>query len=137
MNILIDTQILIWIQENNAAISQQARIVLTSPENQIYVSQISFFEIAIKLKIGKLPAFRVTVGELLEQTTRDGIGIIQLSNRHIVAYDQVPLYTDHRDSFDRLITCVDGREDANYFCRWTLPSILRHCRSDLVIELNR
>lgn len=65
--------------------------------------KISFFEIAIKLKIGKLPAFSVTTDQLIEQTIRDGIRIIQLSDQHITTYDQIPLYADHRDPFDRLI----------------------------------
>lgn len=106
MDILIDTQILIWIQENNPAISNQARAVLANRENQIYISQISFFEIAIKLRIGKLPAFLITTNELIEQTVRDGIRIVQLGNHHLATYDRIPFYADHRDPFDRLILAV-------------------------------
>ncbi|QJW91400.1 type II toxin-antitoxin system VapC family toxin [Spirosoma taeanense] len=103
MNVLIDTQILIWIQENNSAVSATARAVLTNPENRIYISKISFFELAIKLKIGKLPGFQITIDELIRQTVQDGINVIELSNRHIAAYNQIPLYADHRDPFDRLL----------------------------------
>jgi PIN domain nuclease of toxin-antitoxin system len=73
MDVLIDTQVLIWTQENNAAVSSSARAVLSNPNNTIYMTQINLFEIAIKLKIGKLPAFRVTVDELAEQMGKDGI----------------------------------------------------------------
>ena len=103
MNVLIDTQILIWIQENNPAISEPARAVLTNSANRICVSQISLVEVAIKLKIGKLPDFHVSIDELIVQIEKDGIHIIQLDNRHIVAYDQIPFFDDHRDPFDRLI----------------------------------
>lgn len=103
MDVLIDTQILIWIQENNPAISELSRATLSNSANQIYVSQLSFIEIAIKLKIGKLPNFLVSVNELIAQTEQDGFHTIQLTNRHITAYDQIPLYADHRDPFDRVI----------------------------------
>lgn len=103
MNVLIDTQILIWIQENNPAISLKSRAVLTSLDNQVYVPQISFFEIAIKRKIGKLPAFQLTTDELVHQAIEDGIHILPLGDHHIAAYDQIPLHADHRDPFDRLI----------------------------------
>ncbi len=103
MDILIDTQILIWIQENNPAISERSRAALSNSANQIYISQLSFIEIAIKLKIGKLPDFLVSVNQLIAQTEQDGFHIIQLDNRHIATYDQVPLYEDHRGPFDRLL----------------------------------
>ncbi|WP_332369675.1 PIN domain-containing protein [Spirosoma telluris] len=53
--------------------------------------------------MGKLPDFRVSVDELIAQTRQDGFRIIQLDNLHIVSYDLIPLYPDHRDPFDRLI----------------------------------
>ena len=103
MNILIDTQILIWIQENNLSISKPARAALMNSANQVYVSQISLIEVAIKLKIGNLPNFKISIDELIAQTAKDGIHIISLDNQHISSYDQIPLYADHRDPFDRLI----------------------------------
>lgn len=103
MNVLIDTQILVWIQEGNTALSSSAHAALTNTDNVIYVAQISLFEIAIKLRIGKLPAFKVTVAELTDQISKDGIRLVQLANSHIAVYDQIPLFADHRDPFDRLI----------------------------------
>ncbi|WP_246859662.1 PIN domain-containing protein [Spirosoma sp. KCTC 42546] len=45
----------------------------------------------------------MSVDELIAQTKQDGFHIIQLDNRHIATYDQIPLFADHRDPFDRLI----------------------------------
>lgn len=103
MNILIDTQILIWIQEDNPAIPERVRTLLIDSANQIYVSQISLIEIAIKLKVGKLLNFHISIEELITQTEQDGFCIAKLDNHHISFYDQIPLYADHRDPFDRLI----------------------------------
>ena len=103
MEVLIDTQVLIWIQENNPALSATSRTVLSDSVNRIFVSQISFFEVAIKLKVGKLPDFRVSVSELIDQTRRDGIRTLRLDEYYIATYEQIPFYADHRDPFDRLI----------------------------------
>lgn len=55
MNYLIDTQILIWYQLNSGGLHKSNYDLLTDRKNNIFVSQISLFEIAITQKIGKLP----------------------------------------------------------------------------------
>jgi PIN domain nuclease of toxin-antitoxin system len=84
--------------------------MLTNSLNQIYVSQISLIEIAIKQKIGKLPDFKVSLKELISQTEQDRFRIIRLDNQHIAFYDRIPLYADHRDPFDRLILATSLAE---------------------------
>lgn len=122
MNVLINTQILIWIQQNNPALSETSRRVLSTHRNRIFVSQISFFEVAIKLKISRLANFNVSVEELIDQTSRDGIQTVQLNDRHISFYDRIPLYADHRDPrSDASVRPTDsgnglGRTNAHYLC---------------------
>ncbi len=53
MRHLIDTQILIWTIVSPEKLASQTIDVLQT--NEIFVSQISFLEIAIKQKIGELP----------------------------------------------------------------------------------
>ncbi|MBB5284951.1 PIN domain nuclease of toxin-antitoxin system [Rhabdobacter roseus] len=48
MRYLIDTQILIWFQLNENRLSPRLYDLLSDRQNQIYVSQINLFEIAIK-----------------------------------------------------------------------------------------
>jgi len=48
MKILFDTHILIWILENNKALSPHYRSLLASTDNEKFVSQISFIELAVK-----------------------------------------------------------------------------------------
>lgn len=103
MNFLIDTQVLIWVQENNSALSKRARALLSDSTNTVCVSQVSLFEIAIKLKIGKLPSFRITLNELIQQVESDNFRLIGITNSHLIAYDKIPFFDDHRDPFDRLI----------------------------------
>lgn len=98
---LLDTQILIWALTNPTKLSADTINLLSS--NAIYVSQISFFEIAIKQKIGKLPELPVSIVELEEVILRDGFGLLPITTSHIAAYDTILLHEQHRDPFDRLI----------------------------------
>lgn len=98
---LADTQILIWALIDPYKLSPEIlRILATST---IYVSQISLFEIAIKQSIGKLPDLPVSIGELESVLLNDGFKISPITTAHIASYSSIPLLTNHRDPFDRLI----------------------------------
>jgi PIN domain nuclease of toxin-antitoxin system len=101
MNYLADTQVLIWALVSPTHINLAARMVLETSD--IWVSQVSLFEIAIKQKIGKLPEFSLSTEQLINQLHADGFQIIPIQNTHIAAYNEIPLVADHRDPFDRLI----------------------------------
>ena len=103
MNVLIDTEVLIWVQSNPAAISAVARQHLLDPSTTKWISEVSLFEIAIKQKVGKLQGFTTDLLTYIEQVQRDGFMLLPIANRHITAYDQIPFFEDHRDPFDRLI----------------------------------
>lgn len=60
-------------------------------------------KIAVKLKIGKLPEFVISMSALVKQILADGFKILPLTTEHIIAYDRVPFFEEHRDPFDRLI----------------------------------
>ena len=103
MDVLIDTQILLWTQEGNPALPQHIKEILLDSTSRKWVSQISFIEVAIKLKLGKLPAFVVSIEQLIDQAQQDGFNELPIANKHISAYEQVPFFEQHRDPFDRLI----------------------------------
>ena len=50
MKYLIDTQILIWFQLNSNNLSEVVRSILLDLKNEIFVSQVTLFELAIKQK---------------------------------------------------------------------------------------
>jgi PIN domain nuclease of toxin-antitoxin system len=62
MRYLVDTQIFIWTLISPDNLTAQTRQILQS--NEIFVSQVSLFEIAIKQKIGKLPELPLTTALL-------------------------------------------------------------------------
>lgn len=69
---LLDTHCLIWFQEDNPKIPEDIMRIIQNAANIIFFSQLSLFEIAIKQKIGKLPAFQATAEEIYNQALNDG-----------------------------------------------------------------
>jgi PIN domain nuclease of toxin-antitoxin system len=96
---LIDTHVFIWLAEDDPNLPLAIRDTLENTDN-VFVSIASFWEISIKLKIGKLSLcddfnnietrFRETRFKLLSITLKD---TIQLYN--------LPLH--HKDPFDRIL----------------------------------
>ncbi len=111
MILLIDTQVLLWFQENNPKLTAPNKSLIEDLTNTIWVSQISLVEIAIKLKAGRLPEFVENINVFVEQVLTDGFHILPLQNEHIEAYHQIPFYEDHRDPFDRLILATALHEN--------------------------
>jgi PIN domain nuclease of toxin-antitoxin system len=109
MRYLIDTQIFIWALINPEKLTESTKQILEN--NEILVSQISLFEIAIKQKIGKLPELNLSIDELVEQIKRDNFTLLPLSTKHLAAYDKIQLVENHRDPFDRLLLATALSED--------------------------
>ena len=111
MRYLLDTQIVIWFQLNSKQISSVLYELITNRQNQILVSDISLFEIAIKQKTGKLSEFPLHVYDITQVMDQDGFESLQLKKQHISAYEQIPLFADHRDPFDRLLVATAFAEN--------------------------
>ena len=100
---LADTQIAIWFLLEDSKLSPVIYAELTDSKNTIFVSQVSLFEIAIKQKIGKLPELDKPINKLIELIEKADFEILPIRNKHIVAYNSIQLFDNHKDPFDRLI----------------------------------
>ncbi|CAN5367486.1 hypothetical protein BH20BAC1_BH20BAC1_11610 [soil metagenome] len=58
---------------------------------------------SIKLKLGKLPEFIVSIEYITEQLLSDGFTILPVTNDHIFSYQSIPFFEEHRDPFDRFL----------------------------------
>jgi PIN domain nuclease of toxin-antitoxin system len=103
MEYLIDTQILIWYQEEDKRLSAEIYEILNNPKNIIWIGQVSIYEIAIKKAIGKFETFTISIEDLVEQIKTDGFQILHIKNSHLARYGDIPLLEIHKDPFDRLI----------------------------------
>lgn len=111
-NYLLDTHCIIWFQENNPKIPLRVMDIIQNPDNVIFFSQISLYEIAIKQKLGKLPLFSIDVSEIYQQAIKDNFTFLTVQNQHIYSYQKIPLHEQHRDPFDRLLIATALEENA-------------------------
>lgn len=77
--------------------------MISDADNEVFVSRISLFEVAIKLKIGGRLTLKRGLGGLIQDCRNEAITILPITDEHLLAYDRIPLHADHRDPFDRLI----------------------------------
>ena len=96
MNLLLDTQAIIWYVEDESLLTNKTRVAIRSAEI-VYVSAISFYEIAIKLEIGKDVGITRPLPNIIKKVLESGFIWLPLSPRHIEAYLLVPLIGNHKD----------------------------------------
>ena len=101
MKILVDTHIFIWFSQDLNQLSRSASALLRNPDNEIFLSMASVWEIQIKVDIQKL-ALPIPLLDLiaLQRQTND-LQILPIELRHIYALSALPMH--HRDPFDRLL----------------------------------
>ncbi len=101
MRLLTDTNVLLWFLSDSERLPAGHKEAIANPENQIYVSIVSLWEIVIKMNIGKLE-IGADFETFFNLVTKDcGFRILQISAAHLCQYLKLPLL--HRDPFDRLI----------------------------------
>ncbi len=100
MSYLADTHALLWYVREPERVSRKAWALLESPEEPVFFSMASVWEIAIKLSLGKLK-IDATVGEFVQAQVRNGFQLLPIQVQHVARVAELPL--EHRDPFDRLI----------------------------------
>ena len=100
MEALLDTHAVIWWFESAPMLSKRASAILASPNNVFYVSAAVAWEIAIKVKVGKLSSAEL-IGDVPGFLAREGWKELPVSIDHAVRAGLLPLH--HRDPFDRLL----------------------------------
>jgi len=95
-HLLLDTHVVLWWFAANPRLSLAARAEIASGE--CWLSACSFWEVAIKFRLGKLPV----APDALLAAARDGnFRLLPVSPEHAVATASLPPV--HADPFDRLL----------------------------------
>jgi PIN domain nuclease of toxin-antitoxin system len=95
--VLLDTHALLWWFANDAALGRSARDIIAEPQNQVFVSAATAWEIEIKRQLGKLTA-PADIEALVEEK---GFARLPMSFFHGRQAGGLPLH--HRDPFDRML----------------------------------
>jgi PIN domain nuclease of toxin-antitoxin system len=97
MRLLLDTHVFYWSFYERKRLSKKTLELIAGAE-AIYVSSASIWEIAIKVRLGKMNA---DPEEMLAYIGESGFEELPIFSRHAVLVAQLPLY--HSDPFDRLL----------------------------------
>ena len=95
MSYLLDTHIYIWFTEDNLQLSKRIRAIIEDESNAVFISMTSFYEMAIKMKLGKL-ALGKSLRAYMNDAKAHNFSILPISENHIITYEAVPLIETHR-----------------------------------------
>jgi PIN domain nuclease of toxin-antitoxin system len=122
--LLLDTHVVLWWLEDPSLVSEAARDAISDPVNDVLVSAVSSWEIAIKAGVGKLDA----PPNFEEAVAQCGLKMISITCQHALQTQSLPLL--HRDPFDRLLVAQAIVEGATLVTRdamirqYGVPAIL-------------
>ena len=108
MRYLLDTHAIIWYFDNLSKITPTAEEIINNNDNNIYISSVSLWEIAIKLNLGKLTV-NFTFDELLDDIRSGDFNILQIEDDYLKSLSSLPVI--HKDPFDRLLIATALAED--------------------------
>lgn len=100
MKLLLDTHTFIWFVENDLNLPHKLKIEIENPSNEIYVSLVSLWEIAVKVSLNKL-SMCIDIPSLISKIEACGFLILPIFSEHIVLVSSLPFH--HRDPFDRML----------------------------------
>ena len=109
MGTLLDTHALIWWVERDERITPALRQRLDDPDEDVFVSAASAWEIATKVRLGKLRPPDALLQSFLQAVEDLGFLELPVSLRH--GYDAGMLPGSHRDPFDRMLAAQALAED--------------------------
>jgi PIN domain nuclease of toxin-antitoxin system len=101
LKVLLDTHALLWFLLDDPALSGTARELIRNPQTEVFVSPASYWEIAIKISIGKYRLPEPLAAFMDRELARNRFDILPISVRHADRVARLPFH--HRDPFDRLI----------------------------------
>lgn len=130
MNLLLDTHILIWSLNEDPALSETARELILDPDNSIYYSTVSIWEIAIKHALHP-DNVQFTGKELSVFCKEAGFHCLDVKERHIFALETLKRPEDaprHNNPFDRMLVSQAKAENMVFLTHDTLiPYYNEHC----------
>lgn len=100
MKLLLDTHLLLWAAGEPNRLSADARTLIEAPENELFFSAASLWEIAIKRGLGR-DDFQVDTRLLRRGLLDNGYSELPIGSEHAVAIEGLP--SIHKDPFDRML----------------------------------
>jgi PIN domain nuclease of toxin-antitoxin system len=101
LDLLLDTHALIWWRTNSSSLPELVRALISDTRNTIFVSAVSAWEIATKVRLGRFPAASDITRNFQEYMTQSGFQNLPISLDHGIRAGLLP--GPQRDPFDRML----------------------------------
>ncbi|MDR2739361.1 MAG: type II toxin-antitoxin system VapC family toxin [Treponema sp.] len=103
MKLLLDSHTLLWSIGKSEELSPRVIREIKNTNNQILVSAISLWEIALKHHLGKIVLGSFDIQEIPHYCKKMGFELIPLNPDEALEYDKLLQKKKHRDTFDRML----------------------------------
>jgi PIN domain nuclease of toxin-antitoxin system len=126
--LLLDSQALLWLLDDNPRLGPQARRAITSAQG-VHVSAATVWELTIKTMLGKLSV----PADLSTRLTAQGLELLSITAEHAEALRDFPELTRH-DPFDRLLVAQAFRTGLQLL---TADKVLLDLGRDFILDASR
>ena len=108
MRLLIDTHLILWWLNDDPLLSRIGSALIADPNNTVFVSPISTWEIWLKKSLGKLEL----PDQFEEALAKEEFEALPLTTAHTRLVADLPWY--HRDPFDRMLIAQAKAADLTF-----------------------
>jgi PIN domain nuclease of toxin-antitoxin system len=126
--LLLDSQALLWLLDDNPRLGPRARQVITSAQG-VHVSAATVWELTIKTMLGKL----TVPADLTKRLPEQGLELLSVTAEHAEAIREFPELIRH-DPFDRLIVAQASCAGLRLL---TADHVLLDLRRDFILDASR
>ena len=126
--LLLDSQALLWLLDDNPRLGRQARQAITSAQG-VHVSAATVWELTIKTMLGKLSV----PADLSKRLTAQGLALLRITAEHAEALRDFPELTRH-NPFDRLLVAQASRTGLRLL---TANQVLLDLDRDFILDASR
>ena len=116
MNLLLDTHIAIWALNDDPALSEKARDLILDPDNTIYYSTVSVWEVLLK-HARRPDSIPFDEADFSAGCREAGFVPLGLADKHILAVHTLHRpenVKEHNDPFDRLLLAQAKVENLSF-----------------------
>lgn len=101
LRILLDTHVLLWLTNDTSKLPAHVISLCEDETNSLFISIASFWELAIKISLGKIALADNAIEQLQAWCADNAISILPIEINHCIRLQTLPFH--HRDPFDRLL----------------------------------
>lgn len=101
MRILLDTCAFLWLVTDDPQASELAKEIFLNDDNELFLSAVTGFEIAVKYSLGKLRLAEPPIEFVTNRINANALTELPVTMAHALALQHLPFH--HKDPFDRLL----------------------------------